>query len=149
MLGALACALVLPTQAAAAVKTWHYSGTLTDDPTGPGLVSFDLVKKGGKKKASNFAAEKIPASCDNATLEALLDFTGLDTARVKKGRFHFRGESATGAVARFAGRLSDHWRSVHGTVSWKGLILVGQTARNCETGKVKFTGSRTGIVARR
>jgi hypothetical protein len=149
LLVAVACALVLPAQAAAAAaaaKTWHYTGTLTGDPTGPGVVSFDLVKKGGKRKARNFAAENIPSSCDNDTTQALLDFTGLETAKVKRARFHFKGEAETGAVAKFAGRLSDHWRSVHGSVSWNGLIVVGQTARDCQTGKVKFTGSRTEIL---
>jgi hypothetical protein len=146
ILAALACTLSLPTQASAATKTWHYTGTLTGDPAGPGVVSFDLVKKGGKRKARNFAAENIPSSCDNDTTQALLDFTGLETAKVRGARFHFKGKAETGAVAKFAGRLSDHWRSVHGRVSWNGLIVIGQTARDCRTGKVKFTGSRTEIL---
>ncbi len=148
VLATLATALALPT-AATAAKTWHYSGTLTDDPSGPGHVSFDLLKKKGKKRAQNFAAERIPSLCDNGASEALLDFTGLEPTKVKKAKFRFKGEADSGAVAKFAGRLSDHWSTVHGTVSWKGLIKVDQTVRDCHTGKVRFAGSRTEILTGR
>jgi hypothetical protein len=142
ILAALAGALVLPAQASA--KTWHYSGTVPTDPTGRAHVSFDVVKKKGKKGAKDFAAESIHSWCDNGASQADLDFqtTGDDWTKVKKNRFHFKAEGG-GGVAKFSGKLSDHGHAVQGFVSWKGLIRVGEEIRDCVTGKVGYSGGRT------
>jgi hypothetical protein len=141
ILAALAGALALPAQASA--KTWHYNGAVPSDPTGRANVSFDVVKKKGKKRAKNFVAESIPAQCDNATVNAQLFFrsTGADTRKVKKNKFTFKVKDA-GAIAKWTGELKQHGSAVEGTVSFDGLITVSGTARDCHTGELAFAGGR-------
>jgi hypothetical protein len=140
-LAALASALALPAQAGA--KTWHYTGAVSSDPTGRASVSFDVVKKHGKRRAKDFVAENIPAQCDNATVDAQLFFrsTGADTRKVKKNKFTFKVKDA-GAVAKWTGKLKQHGSAVEGTVSFDGLITVSGTARDCHTGKLAFAGGK-------
>jgi hypothetical protein len=139
--GAVVGALAFPTSALA--KTTHYGASLVDDPSGPGHVSFDVVKKNGKLKARDFNAESIPANCQSGTF--VLDFghtTG--STKVKKKKFTFAATFVdTGATAKWKGKLKQHGAAVDGTVSFDGPIPIeGGGTQDCHTGAVAFAGGK-------
>jgi len=142
MLGTALGALLLPAQAVA--KSAHYDGPLgITDPAGhTGHAWFDVAKISGKKRAYNFGAEGVPAECDNGTVQADLKVSSTGSAKVKRNKFTFK-VTDKGLTAKWSGKLKQRGALVEGRVSLNGLVDVSGTVRDCHTGKVDFTGSRT------
>jgi hypothetical protein len=126
------CGLVsmLAFPAASCASKHHFEGTVA----GGGTVHFDLVKKNGKRKVTNFNWDDIPMTCDQGdTTDSGIMFT----MRVKEGRFHGTGV-AGGATARVAGDFSHHYTREAGTIRVSGSFP-GLTG--CDTGVTDHTAS--------
>jgi hypothetical protein len=128
------CGLVamLAFPAASSASKHHFEGTVA----GGGTVHFDLVKKNGKRKVTNFNWDDIPMTCDQGnTTDGGIMFT----MKVKDGHFQGKGFDQQ-ATAKVSGDFTHHYTKEAGTIRVFGNFPTpGLTG--CDTGVTDHTAS--------
>lgn len=136
---ALCAVLALGAGAALAATSSHdYAGKVA----GGGKLQLRVKRSAGVRKLARFDFQRVDLKCKHHhhTATGNLDFG----ARIRHGKFSFRGRNGYGGTVAVAGKLVHHARKATGTVSLEGTINVdgGGRVRHCHSGSRTWTAHR-------